>query len=93
MGAMLSRSAALLSLVAGAGLAPFGAPQGGYVTRDFPSLGLEMPIARDYRPLPIQPTDRWSILRYRFDSEEVVEELWAEFTIARIDRLEPQEVE
>ena len=47
MGAMLPRSAALLSLVAGAGLAPFGAPQGGYVTRDFPSLGLEMPIARE----------------------------------------------
>jgi hypothetical protein len=45
-------------------LSPPAAAQGGYRTEEFPDLGLELPIPRNYKALPLEPTERWMVLRW-----------------------------
>ena len=53
----------VLLLALGAFHAPARA-QGGYRTETFDSLGLVMPIPRNYKAVPVEPTERWISLRW-----------------------------
>ena len=37
-------------------------PQGGYTKEKHPELGLELPRARDYEAIPLQPDEAWKLL-------------------------------
>ena len=45
--------------------------QGGYRTKKFPRLGLELPVANDYDPIPVQPTERFVNLEWALETEKV----------------------
>jgi hypothetical protein len=73
--------ASLLSVLASSGHA-----QGGYLTEKFPALGLELPIARHYASVPVQPTEQWIVLKYALIRERVASRLRPSFFVLRIDR-------
>jgi hypothetical protein len=43
---------------------PLAAAQGGYAEEKHPGLGLEFPMARNYVPVPVEPTEKWIVLYY-----------------------------
>ena len=38
--------------------------QGGYRNEEFTQIGLELPVPRDYKAVPVEPTERWVSLRW-----------------------------
>jgi hypothetical protein len=57
---MLLRASILcLPLLAAPALA-----QGGYRTEEFEPIGIELPVPRDYKAVPVEPTERWIVLRW-----------------------------
>ncbi len=59
---LLTRLGLVLSLALLA--APPAAAQGGYRQTEFESLGLELPVPRDYDALPVQPTEEYIVAQW-----------------------------
>lgn len=45
-------------------LAPLANGQGGYDTRKYPDLGIELPVPRSYEEVPTQPDEKWTVIHY-----------------------------
>ncbi|QDU65637.1 DUF1570 domain-containing protein [Engelhardtia mirabilis] len=51
-------------LVASLFLGPLAAAQGGYRTTSFDDLGFELPVPRNYKAVPVEPTEKWVALKW-----------------------------
>lgn len=45
-------------------LAAAAPAQGGYRTTEFEDLGIELPVPRNYKAVPVEPTEKWIALRW-----------------------------
>lgn len=78
-------------------LAAPAAAQGGYRTETFDTLGLTLPIPRNYKAVPVEPTERWITLRWvdeksnareREKRSGVAANILPEFHVVWIDRVQ-----
>ena len=47
-----------------AGLAAGATAQGGYRKATFDDLGMEIPVPRNYKAVPVEPTEKWVALKW-----------------------------
>ena len=86
-----SLAASLLGLVALLSLPASASAQGGYRTKKFPRLGLELPVANHYDPIPVQPTERFVNLEWALESDRVGRNARPYFQVIWIPLDEPLE--